>query len=66
MCELTARQREIAKLVAEGLSYQQIAKRLDISPHTARRHVDDIAAKLGADETKPYRRVMLWSMKRAS
>lgn len=66
MTQLTNRQREVAALVAEGLSYQAIADRLQISMRTARRHVEDIAAKLGQDGTTPYKRVMLWGMRRAS
>lgn len=66
MRRLTPRQREVADLVAEGLSYQAIADELHMSLRTARRHVEDIAAKLGEDNTKPYKRVMVWAMHRAS
>lgn len=43
---LTAREREILALVAEGLSDGEIAERLVISPHTVHRHVANIRAKL--------------------
>jgi DNA-binding CsgD family transcriptional regulator len=46
---LTRRERDIALLVAEGLSNQVIATRLGISQHTARHHVESVMAKLGVD-----------------
>jgi predicted ATPase/DNA-binding CsgD family transcriptional regulator len=44
---LTAREREIAALIARGLSNRGIADELVISPATAARHVANIFAKLG-------------------
>lgn len=44
---LTAREHEVAALVAEGLTNRQIAERLLISPATARTHVGHILDKLG-------------------
>ena len=44
--ELSAREREVLGLVAQGLSDAQIAERLVISPHTVHRHVANILAKL--------------------
>ncbi|WP_030754898.1 response regulator transcription factor [Streptomyces griseus] len=44
---LTAREREITRLVATGLSNDQIAARLVISPLTAKTHVTRALAKLG-------------------
>ncbi|WP_245573860.1 ATP-binding protein [Amycolatopsis nigrescens] len=44
---LTARQTEIAELVAAGLTSREIAERLVISPRTAETHVDHILTKLG-------------------
>ncbi|MFC5746462.1 ATP-binding protein [Actinomadura rugatobispora] len=44
---LTAREREIAQLVARGLSNRAIAAELVISPATVARHVTNILAKLG-------------------
>lgn len=45
---LTQREREIAALVAEGLTNDEIAERLMISPATARTHVSRAMIKLGA------------------
>ncbi|AII07975.1 protein kinase domain-containing protein [Rhodococcus opacus] len=44
---LTKRERQVADLVAEGLTNQAIADRLVISPRTAQGHVEHILAKLG-------------------
>jgi DNA-binding CsgD family transcriptional regulator len=45
--DLTAREREVAALVADGLTNGQLAERLFISPKTAAVHVSNILAKLG-------------------
>ena len=44
---LTAREVEVLRLVAEGLSHHQIAERLVISRKTASNHVERIYAKIG-------------------
>ncbi len=44
---LTRREAEVALLLAEGLSNRQIAARLFVSPHTARRHTEKVLDKLG-------------------
>ena len=44
---LTAREREVAALIAEGLSNRDIAARLVISARTAETHVEHIMVKLG-------------------
>ncbi|ODU06350.1 MAG: DNA-binding response regulator [Pseudonocardia sp. SCN 72-86] len=46
--QLTDREREIVSLVAGGLSNQEIAERLFISPATARTHVSRAMLKLAA------------------
>ena len=43
---LTAREFEVAKLVAEGATNREIAERLVISPKTASAHIEHILAKL--------------------
>jgi len=46
--DLTAREREITTLVAAGLSNEEIADRLFISPSTAKTHVNRAMMKVGA------------------
>ncbi|WP_432989448.1 response regulator [Dactylosporangium sp. CA-233914] len=48
LATLTDREREIVALVAEGLSNEEVAERLVISPATARTHVSRAMVKLGA------------------
>jgi DNA-binding NarL/FixJ family response regulator len=45
---LTDREREVMALVAEGLSNDEIAQRLYVSPATAKTHVSRAMVKLGA------------------
>jgi LuxR family transcriptional regulator, maltose regulon positive regulatory protein len=45
---LSMRELEVLHLMAEGASNTEIAERLIISPHTAKRHVANILGKLGA------------------
>ena len=44
---LSAREQEVAKLVAEAHTTEEIAKLLVISPRTVERHRENILAKLG-------------------
>jgi HD-GYP domain-containing protein (c-di-GMP phosphodiesterase class II) len=45
---LTAREVDVLRLVARGLSSKEIAERLVISPKTARNHIEHIYTKIGA------------------
>jgi DNA-binding NarL/FixJ family response regulator len=46
---LTQREREVLRLLADGLANEEIGKRLFISPETVRTHVRKAMAKLEAD-----------------
>ncbi len=50
--DLTARQVEVLRLLAEGLTNKEIAKRLGISSRTAEHHVQDCYLKIGVS-TRP-------------
>jgi two-component system nitrate/nitrite response regulator NarL len=45
--DLTARELEILRLIADGLKNQEIAKRLYLSVHTVKNHVHNILERLG-------------------
>jgi DNA-binding NarL/FixJ family response regulator len=47
VADLTAREREVLLLVAQGLSNQELAAALTITEHTAKTHVAHILGKLG-------------------
>ncbi len=46
--DLTLREREVLRLVADGLSTSDMAGRLFVSPNTVRNHVQSVLVKLGA------------------
>ena len=46
---LTAREVEVLRLVAQGLTDRQIAEQLIISPRTVNTHLTSIYNKLGVD-----------------
>src|SRR5262249_21605069 len=50
LADLTARERQVMRLVAGGLSNAEIAERLVISPLTAKTHVARILTKLGCHD----------------
>jgi len=45
---LTAREVDVLRLLAQGMSSRQVAERLVISPKTARNHIEHIYVKIGA------------------
>ncbi len=47
--QLSTREREVLRLLVEGLSNQEIGSTLSISPHTAANHVANIMNKLGLE-----------------
>jgi DNA-binding NarL/FixJ family response regulator len=54
---LTAREREVLQLMAEGLANKQIAMRLSISEHTVKFHLSSLYGKLGvASRTEAVKR----------
>jgi NarL family two-component system response regulator YdfI len=54
---LTAREREVLQLMAEGLANKQIALRLSISEHTVKFHLSSLYGKLGvASRTEAVKR----------
>ncbi len=45
---LTPREADVLAAIGEGLSNKEIARRLDISPHTVKFHIESLFRKLGA------------------
>src|SRR6266542_2015284 len=60
---LTPREREVAMLLAEGLTNAELARQLYISPKTAAVHVSNILAKLGLSSRT---QVAAWARRRAT
>ena len=59
LCALTAREREVLQLVAEGRSNQAIAEQLVITLRSAEKYVSSIFGKLGLPDTgAEHRRVL--------
>jgi len=57
--ELTAREMEVLRLLATGLSNKQIARRLILSPHIVNRHVHSIFGKLALNSRSAATRYAL-------
>jgi non-specific serine/threonine protein kinase len=60
---LSAREREVAELIAEGLSNREIAERLVIAPRTAEAHVTHVLTKLGL---RSRAQVAVWVVSQSS
>jgi DNA-binding CsgD family transcriptional regulator len=60
LATLTPREREVAVLVAEGLSNAEIAERLALTPGTIGNHLGNIMRKLGARNRV---QVAVWSVR---
>jgi non-specific serine/threonine protein kinase len=56
---LTSREREVLRLVTQGLTYAQMAERLVISPRTVDTHLRSIYGKLGVTSRSAATRVAL-------
>jgi DNA-binding CsgD family transcriptional regulator len=61
--ELTAREREVLALVADGRSNREIATGLGISEHTVKFHLASLFGKLGVStRTQAVRRALEWGL----
>lgn len=58
--DLSAREKDVLRLIAKGLTNQEIAQRLFISPHTVKNHVSHIYQKIGMDDRT---KVALWAIR---
>ena len=59
LADLTAREREVLGLLAEGYSNQGVAKRIVVSERAVEKHITSILSKLGLrSEPQAHRRVM--------
>ena len=47
LASLTPREREVARLAADGLTNAEIAERLGISPATVKDHISNVLARVG-------------------
>lgn len=56
---LTPRQREIAQLVARGLTNKEIAKVTGLSRRTVEDHIAEAANRIPGD-TKPRHKLIVW------
>ena len=57
---LTARQREVAELIADGFTDKAIQGKLGISEGTLRSHIESIVGRLKLDRNKNLRVQLTW------
>lgn len=57
-CLLSARELEVARLIADDLTDKEIALVLVVSIRTVQRHLDNIEAKLPKDPKRSRRRII--------
>jgi DNA-binding NarL/FixJ family response regulator len=61
--DLTARERDVLALVADGCPNREIAARLGVSEHTVKFHLASIFGKLGVStRTQAVRRALEWGL----
>lgn len=58
---LSTREREIAELIAQGMSAKEVAVPLKVSPHTVRNHLKAIYRKLGIRSARGLAALLLGS-----
>lgn len=58
--QLSVREREVLCLIAKGLTNDEIAAKLFISPHTVKNHVSRIYQKVGMDDRT---KVAIWAVR---
>lgn len=58
--QLSVREREVLTLIAQGLTNDEIARELFISPHTVKNHVSRIYQKVGIDDRT---KVAIWAVR---
>jgi DNA-binding CsgD family transcriptional regulator len=61
VARLTPRQREVAVCIAEGLSNEELAERLSITPGTAANHVEHMLDRLGL---RSRTQIAVWAVER--
>lgn len=60
LAPLTARQRLVAELIADGLTDKAIEARLGLSTGGVRSHVNEIAIRMNLDRSKNLRVQLTW------
>ncbi|MBN8222733.1 MAG: helix-turn-helix transcriptional regulator [Spirochaetes bacterium] len=52
--KLTARQQQVLSLYITGITYREIATQLGVSPHTVRRHIEQIYKRVKLPHNDKY------------